>query len=948
LILERICLEDFGIFRNQIMEGIHPGLVVITGSNRAGKTTFMKALRYLGYGLPRNPSIPPCSGQQHVLSADLRLHDGSRYTLQLTGFGAPKVSPLKGSRETEIEDIYSHLDSFTYRQVFTISLDELRRIPEDTTSGEEQRLQAVLLGAGWTDIHLLMQVCQEFGKKADAIGGRSGSKNVGQFKPYNASLRDGIAQKDLANNQMGEFYRIKEQLAFNESRLSDLQKALEQNYLQLDLHELLRDHFETSQQITRLLEELEDPENSKLLDCFPGDGLSRGEKLLDLYIQVMNEYDLLCSQFEASVGIDKQKPLLEQGNNLDTYEKLLSGWRQNTLTLERDMAEHRDTKNDLAADLQSLHWEWGKDLTQLDRIRLDLINEEMLLAQVDAHREKHQQWKDCTLQMEKTRAELEQKEKDDGALKSKRSSASGNLLRLTAAGLVGVLLSAAVFDYWVALAVGIVAAAGIITYFLFSTFGSKTAPGAYLSAKVAELKDELSLLEKEKGILEQEMEESAVALKEMLETAGLPKNLPYSVIPDFIKELRGLKKRYLQWLSKGEGLREQISHQDNVLAELERVLREIGLEQVRETRKRPSPNALYDAIETACTYLSAARELNEVTLKKERIEKDILELLREETGGIDTVDNLSDALEAFISRGRRFGDLQEKQQERHTLEKGLATILATQKNRSLLGITSAEKDTTLIEVFARFCSGFNSFEELREICTQLAEKRQDLIDQIERIKNEIVSQELRSNQLATDENLHNANRMIVEARLQLERKAEEYAVFRLAEHLVKNTYEQLLEKAREAVLGDSSKIFSRITSEEYREITMPIDGKDRDFTAIPSGSKKALTTNALSRGTREQLFLSVRLSRIKSIHPPLPVILDDSMANFDPSHAREAVKLIAELAETHQVFVLTCHPELLQYIESTGCPAQYWKLDKGIFSGPLLNEEAAAALYPKS
>ena len=144
--LLRIYFKSFGILREQTMEEIHPGLVIIAGPNRAGKTTFMTALRYLGYGLPRKDFIPPSLTGQHDYNADVELMDRSRYNIHILGNSKPKVSPLGSWQEIEIADIFHDLDGFTYRQVFTISLDELRRIPEGLAGKEEQNLQVVLLG----------------------------------------------------------------------------------------------------------------------------------------------------------------------------------------------------------------------------------------------------------------------------------------------------------------------------------------------------------------------------------------------------------------------------------------------------------------------------------------------------------------------------------------------------------------------------------------------------------------------------------------------------------------------------------------------------------------------------------------------------------------------------------------------------------------------------------
>ncbi len=65
----------------------------------------------------------------------------------------------------------------------------------------------------------------------------------------------------------------------------------------------------------------------------------------------------------------------------------------------------------------------------------------------------------------------------------------------------------------------------------------------------------------------------------------------------------------------------------------------------------------------------------------------------------------------------------------------------------------------------------------------------------------------------------------------------------------------------------------------------------------------------------------------------LPVLLDDSLTNFDPGHAERTLETIAELTDDTQVFVLTCHPSLLDRIESRG-DADYWCLDDGHFDGP--------------
>ena len=71
----------------------------------------------------------------------------------------------------------------------------------------------------------------------------------------------------------------------------------------------------------------------------------------------------------------------------------------------------------------------------------------------------------------------------------------------------------------------------------------------------------------------------------------------------------------------------------------------------------------------------------------------------------------------------------------------------------------------------------------------------------------------------------------------------------------------------------------------------------------------------LSRGTREQLFLSLRFGLIRELGQrtePLPVVVDEVLVNFDPERALRAAFAFVELSRTNQVMVFTCHPTVAE------------------------------------
>ena len=167
--------------------------------------------------------------------------------------------------------------------------------------------------------------------------------------------------------------------------------------------ELLRDHFDVNSQIRQLEEEMAAPENRELLEDFPADGLSRSERLLVQYRQVEDRHKLLCSQFDAAVGLDRLDPLILNGETLDTYEKQLSGWRQSTASLSESLRDHKKEYNDLAVDLRNLKSDWGTNPAQLNQVNLDMINEKHLLSQVSATEKRYRVWKTARAKLRKHR-----------------------------------------------------------------------------------------------------------------------------------------------------------------------------------------------------------------------------------------------------------------------------------------------------------------------------------------------------------------------------------------------------------------------------------------------------------------------------------------------------------------------------------------------------------------
>ncbi|MET1247265.1 AAA family ATPase [Sporolactobacillus sp. STCC-11] len=135
-------------------------------------------------------------------------------------------------------------------------------------------------------------------------------------------------------------------------------------------------------------------------------------------------------------------------------------------------------------------------------------------------------------------------------------------------------------------------------------------------------------------------------------------------------------------------------------------------------------------------------------------------------------------------------------------------------------------------------------------------------------------------------------------------KAKDWAVFQTALWAIREAKEQYREQRLPRVLNDASIYFEMMTDGRYESIQLDDDG----FSAIDSAGQR-IHALGLSRGTAEQLYLSLRLALMKvfSGYETLPMIIDDGFVNFDYSRSKKVYELLEKVAENRQVIILTCH-----------------------------------------
>jgi hypothetical protein len=112
-------------------------------------------------------------------------------------------------------------------------------------------------------------------------------------------------------------------------------------------------------------------------------------------------------------------------------------------------------------------------------------------------------------------------------------------------------------------------------------------------------------------------------------------------------------------------------------------------------------------------------------------------------------------------------------------------------------------------------------------------------------------------------------------------------------------------------LKEASEYLSKFTSGQYQRVWTPL-GEGR--LCVDDHEGKPVPVEQLSRGTREQLFLSLRLaltSWYAKRGKKLPLVLDDVLVNFDNIRAEAAAGVLRDFAnEGHQLLLFTCHEHI--------------------------------------
>jgi len=255
--------------------------------------------------------------------------------------------------------------------------------------------------------------------------------------------------------------------------------------------------------------------------------------------------------------------------------------------------------------------------------------------------------------------------------------------------------------------------------------------------------------------------------------------------------------------------------------------------------------------------------------------------------------------------------------------------LLDSKQKHLKLLAQVEEQELRIRAILGGAVGYDAVQRQLEVANAGVEleKRWDAIEQRIQQNKERVSQLLqRQGETAQEMKTLAADRRLAEVKLelatidkQLELSAEHWRTLAVTSNMLEQVCEIYETERQPETLREASAFLKQLTDGKYTRVWTPLG---KNALQIDNEKQQSLPLEVLSRGTREAVFIALRLSLAAAYSRrgvTLPLILDDVLVNFDSVRAQSAAKVLRDFSALgHQSIMFTCHEHIMRMFYDIG------------------------------
>lgn len=963
--IKKIHIEGFGVFHEHSMDGFTSGVNVLYGNNEAGKSTLLDFIRFTLFDYPRtiDERRPPLNGGNHGGSIWMEARNSDPLKVFRTGDKKKFEFEHKNAKSKEkykYSQLMGNATSDLFQHIFAITLDELVGINSLETSGMEERIFSMEMGLSGINFG---EFEQKLADESESYFLKSGVKQrliklvdqLHQKEDKIALLRQLLdeynilaAEKEWLTKEREE---INSAVLEKESMLSSIQNKLN------NFCTVVR-YLSASEQLKALGEIIVLPEET--IAAF-----TSSAENLKLLLQKAEDGEALCENLQkevSSIALPKgYKSQAEKLNFLSSNDKYYRETIINIQQLEGKLAQTATEKDTI---MQQLGPQFKmeellllNDTFSLKNKAVDIKNEQEKIENKIAQAEAilHKIEKDIASSEEQFRivsASIHQQviSSDDSANKAKRKLAEMDVRFQRA--IQQPLTNNGKNKRTVFILIAVVALIGIGVFFRDQLIGgllltvSVIATLFYFIAfkKNSQNKENESIDPVDINQEKENLRNAITAYELLIQEKNSIDKLLQSLVHDREEEKKEfnlllLKKKEIRrkWedalLQKGlpsilqpQRMDEFLSIVDK-LALLERNQQENteNLERLKQFKLEfeekvaelfPQGIFEYEDLEQIKLNLTNNEKLwGEQQQLSKQLQKQQIQLA-EVKEKIDKAEAQQAKLfeKAKVKNKDAFLRLIETQQE-------LAKWKQEQQNTALL-----IKESFGIDEFERVIKELSSTNletleteqlQLQHALDALKEKHSNITFSLGEKTSALQSLldkeglfELQNEQNSLKEMLHN--------------ESKEYLSLQLAQAVLKQAKNRFEKEKQPAVIQHTNEYFRRITEGRYSDLRISLSNKE---VLIFDSKGKEKSIKDLSRGTREQLLLSLRLGLIEEYEKnsePLPVVLDDILVNSDAQRTAIIADILKDFAKNRQVLFFTCHEHTKTLFQQQGATVLAW------------------------
>ena len=419
---------------------------------------------------------------------------------------------------------------------------------------------------------------------------------------------------------------------------------------------------------------------------------------------------------------------------------------------------------------------------------------------------------------------------------------------------------------------------------------------ARLNTEAASVNDGLAALREEDGEISKEGRELIAGLQQLVIEAGLPGEADETIVADALEILAQVNDD----AAAREGIQRQVTginqDRDDFETELADVLAVVQIarkgEAVDQTRQLAL--ALRVAVRSEEALATHAIERDRLISELERVQRrldkagaSIEELMRLTSAATDT------ELDQIIA------DVGRRDAARAVEREALAELAGTDNGAGF--------EALAVEIASM------PIEDEAAARARIEDRRREVAAEREIVGRALNAADDQADRAATESVAADAQQAANDTSAELAQAAEEHIQAASAAALLRWMLDRHRATNQAPLIARAGALFKQVTGGAFTGLTIGYASDDRPVILANRADGGEIGVEALSEGTRDQLYLALRLGSIEGRAGvgALPVVCDDLLITADDARSAALFSVLAAAAEHSQVIVFSHHAHLI-------------------------------------